>query len=116
MAIWLGDDTETFDEVAVESYVIREDLALGAPNQVVLATRVFPNASGAAGQVYVGTKMYLEENIQWRGPYTFDPATERGIPIRAKGRWHSFKYVFPDEESGSLEGYDFEIHQRGRGR
>jgi hypothetical protein len=68
-----------------------------------------------AANVYVGSRLDLNDAISWEGPHTIVGDTSQTIvvPIRRTGRWFRFKLECSDTKELALLGYQFEFERVG---
>lgn len=86
---------------------------------MVTAINLFLRAngvSGSTGQLYIGHRMELGDDISWQGPYTFklDNAGVARVPVRASGRWFRVRFSIPSSWEMILTSYQYEIEYQGR--
>lgn len=108
------DTTTTFNDSAIDSYVVREGLVLDNIESIKRVQRIYPRATGGTMQISIGSQMDASEAITWEGPYSFTPGSDSKVDVRSTGRLHSIKFTFPGSTVGSLQGYDLEYVQVGR--
>lgn len=90
-AIYVADNTNTFDGTAMTSYVERTAIHVpeedGKPipsnqTQYYLLRQLWPRMrSSGPVNFYIGGQATLNEGVDWIGPYAFDPTTDKYINI-----------------------------------
>lgn len=120
------DSGETFNGVAMTSYVERTGIPLGkvgadgrmrADLQTYKHVRaIYPRIEGANGvtvSCYVGTQQIYNGTTTWNGPYTYTIGTTRKIDVRVTGRIIGLKFQSTGTDTWALTGYGIDYEMAG---
>ena len=122
--IFLADDTNTFNTVAMTATLERKHL--GIPFRVnqppdmqsmKMVTGVYPRIEGTPGgvvNVYVGSAPDVYTDPTYQGPFPFTIGTTKKINCLVSGRLPAVKFESTTDVDWRLHGYEVEVKQIGK--
>lgn len=122
---YLLDDTNQFDGTDYTSEIERTGLAIAGVDENnepmvdntrnKFLTRVYPMLE-ATGSVdfYFGVQRILHGAVDWQGPYSFDPSTDRFIDLRLNGKYLAYRITSPGTTSWEFRGMMMELKLLGQ--
>ena len=105
--IFIADESNTFDGITYTSRIERTGMHFGDTLVAKYCNAVYIDMeSSGAVDIYVGGNDSANSPVVWKGPFSFDPATQEKIDCRVTNKYLAFKVVSTTEVSWSLTSYD----------
>lgn len=111
---YIGDETNQEDTVNMTSRIERTGINIGTMDKVTYCRGVYPymQATGPV-DMYVGSQMSPEEAVAWKGPFSFDPRTQRKIDCRVSGRLLAYRVESNTNVDWKLNRFDMDVQGAG---
>lgn len=116
-----AETTNQFDGNNYTSFVERTGLPLSGQdirgnlildhNTYKQCIAVYPQMTIDSGvvEIYVGAQDYVGSSIAWKGPYTFNPATQKKITTYISGRLLAVKIQSTSDHQWNLQRIGFDV-------
>jgi hypothetical protein len=105
--IFIADEGNTFDGITYTSRIERTGMHFGDTLVAKYCNAVYIDMeSSGAVDIYVGGNDSANSPVVWKGPFSFDPATQEKIDCRVTNKYLAFKVVSTTDVSWSLTSYD----------
>ena len=125
--IYLLDESQTFDGVAMTSWVERTGIPIAGVDRMgemkidpavhKVVREVWPRLQASPGtifEIFVGSQITSESSITWEGPFTFDPQTQNKIDCMVSGALLGIRIRTTTACDWKLFGYGLTIAAGGR--
>lgn len=112
----LADQSRRFESAEMDSYVLREGMALGDPLMVKTVRKVRPVIEGTAGgvvQVQVGAAMDLAAGTTWEAAQNFTIGSSTEVDCFATGRYLALKLRSNSNINWRVRHIEMDVVARG---
>lgn len=110
------DDSGTMNGATFTRRVHREALPFGDILRLKRIMRVFPKMVSVPGEVfevYIGTRMTMEDSVVWTQPQTFTVGADVWVDFRVTGRIIDIRMEYSGTKTWRLHGFDVEWESGG---
>lgn len=121
--LYIADQGADFNGTSMSSFVERTGLAIAGQDRNgqpkvdytmrKFVNRIWPRISGGPVSINIGMQDNIEDNIEWYGAQTFDPATEEYLDCELNGRLIAVRIDGIGNNAWECKGYDLEVEGAG---